>query len=1000
MNKYIFSVSLLLVLNIFSVAAFAGLKKDAVELSHSNDPNNIEKLIAAILESPKLDLLPGLGLTIEQLESIFGALQKAKSDNAQKLFFKILNDASWHNGLFKNAMLLIADYVSRINSLAEDTQKSLKSQENQADIERIFSNSFQHSVDAQDIKSLMTVLEWEDFDQDTKEWLLRRIPTDKLDNLFDMVRKTKPDNPGKLFFTLLDASNFTDGLFKHGMQAIASYVSRIDSLSEEARNLLKAKENQNSIENIFSTSFRHLIDAQDIKSLISILDWKDFNQFHKETILNTIIKQQKLAEIVPSLYKTNMEQFSKMIFSDEAKLVVPEDDTLPSAEPSKVICNQEGYDDGVTISCELGRPIKLDDDTPIGYNVHLPNGEVKAILTRVYGGHEAKNRKERMYYPKDLDALDKYLLAHGVAIVYLNLVDLRELKAFQGVMPEDIHRRLHASINKYFQEFQAPGNLHKDLAVLQGKANFLYGGSFGGRTAARHAQLHPKTFKGYISQDGALFFARMDRTNPLILGKEFSWAQQKSQNWLDPINEIAKIQDPVLASHYLDDNTVSPSVSIGFYEEGVKNKLGDLVRLLLTTKGGPIPSAEKIHLKGHFLPQDPASLKRLGAYILRFMLKGPSAVPAASELSAHMHKLLTFGKTSGQYFTKDRLKNEVYRHYLTSGKADITDKVWDAEYLPILEALYLVEFYGLTKESPELKANAKIIEGKIANKSFEDLAYSNAIKLHALTFAEYLIEKYQLPIVDKQLLSQIIIDSKEIREIFKTWIGSFDTSGHSLDFNKFLLQEFLVANPSIVSSILQVLFPDGIPDNLNDLFKKVRSEFEIWLGQSKSIATKTWQQAVSAMIAKQRTQYLEKFTTLAATLTTPTFQDISAIRAQFEELLNLAAPLLSNLALVPDIRATYKKLVEQHEQCQSTHCRAYYASSLLSLGLLMGNKNFMKESVLKAAEALKAIYPLEKNLSDIVIIKYVAPLMNKLNEKNRLFSPEDLKSFEEAIPEL
>ena len=74
-------------------------------------------------------------------------------------------------------------------------------------------------------------------------------------------------------------------------------------------------------------------------------------------------------------------------------------------------------------------------------------------------------------------------------------------------------------------------------------------------------------------------------------------------------------------------------------------------------------------------------------------------------------------------------------------------------------------------------------------------------------------------------------------------------------------------------------------------------------------------------------------------------------------------------------------------------CAPYRALSLLSFGLLMGEKDFMKESVLKAAHALKALYPNEKNLGEKVVKEYLAPLLAKLSQENRRFSPQELLEF-------
>lgn len=61
-------------------------------------------------------------------------------------------------------------------------------------------------------------------------------------------------------------------------------------------------------------------------------------------------------------------------------------------------------------SCVKGAdPSSSGDGTPFGYNVHLPYGEVKAIITDVYGGENKADRLKQMNYPGSLDELLKDL---------------------------------------------------------------------------------------------------------------------------------------------------------------------------------------------------------------------------------------------------------------------------------------------------------------------------------------------------------------------------------------------------------------------------------------------------------------------------------------------------------------------------------------------------------------------------------------------------------------
>ncbi|OPZ24367.1 MAG: hypothetical protein BWZ03_00213 [bacterium ADurb.BinA186] len=90
-------------------------------------------------------------------------------------------------------------------------------------------------------------------------------------------------------------------------------------------------------------------------------------------------------------------------------------------------------------------------------------------------------------------------------------------------------------------------------------------------------------------------------------------------------------------------------------------------------------------------------------------------------------------------------------------------------------------------------------------------------------------------------------------------------------------------------------------------------------------------------------------------------------------------------------------MLERYEHCQTPDCAVYRALSLLTLGLFVGDSDFMKESVLKAIEALKTTYPNEKNLGQKVVMEFLAPMLAKLSEKNRRISLKDMQEFKELI---
>lgn len=80
---------------------------------------------------------------------------------------------------------------------------------------------------------------------------------------------------------------------------------------------------------------------------------------------------------------------------------------------------------------------------PIGYNIFIPEGEIKAVYVEVYGGRKAAEAKEFTNLPYLLTIFDKPILKQGIALVKLNLVDLIELKVQQASMPKEFFYRQH-----------------------------------------------------------------------------------------------------------------------------------------------------------------------------------------------------------------------------------------------------------------------------------------------------------------------------------------------------------------------------------------------------------------------------------------------------------------------------------------------------------------------------------------------------------------------------
>lgn len=164
--------------------------------------------------------------------------------------------------------------------------------------------------------------------------------------------------------------------------------------------------------------------------------------------------------ILPSLYKDNFKDYSRMIFSNlpgiELENASGKNHPQLYTELGGIIYNQEGYtknteghEDIKDLPAEnsmikIGNPLILENysfedenglqktqNIPIGYNIHLPKGEIKGVIIDVYGGSGIKDRINNLNRPKHIGSLEHYLLDQGIAVVTLNLIDLLELTDYQ-----------------------------------------------------------------------------------------------------------------------------------------------------------------------------------------------------------------------------------------------------------------------------------------------------------------------------------------------------------------------------------------------------------------------------------------------------------------------------------------------------------------------------------------------------------------------------------------
>lgn len=403
-------------------------------------------------------------------------------------------------------------------------------------------------------------------------------------------------------------------------------------------------------------------------------------------------------------------------------------DAIKAPEGVLTLSNNEGYfsfnaaEDGLE-----GSALKLSatDDTPIGYNIHLP-AEPRAVLVSVYGGMGGFLTAERAaadaLKPKALGSFENALLNHNIACVTLNLPDLRELESINAsLMPEALHTKLHACINRFHDILKdMPEHLDSRLSVLKGLPIFLKGGSFGGRTAIRHAELYPDSFEGFISHDGVLSYTMAGDTDRPMTERLInaricdSKVIEGASEFMDPVKHIAAIQRPLLLMHNYDDNNVNMQVSLDFYQAA--RHLGKPIQLGLIPQGNAAIGANK----GHFLPRSPKLFEHYMQQVLSFIFNGISPLaPAMNAWRAHeygtsmdkhtQNRKTAWGKSFGSL--DQAFLSHAYRLYKNArphrslesnwikpkeppafiNETDKLDTTWEAYYLPLYKAYHTAD---------------------------------------------------------------------------------------------------------------------------------------------------------------------------------------------------------------------------------------------------------------------------------------------------------------------
>ena len=549
--------------------------------------------------------------------------------------------------------------------------------------------------------------------------------------------------------------------------------------------------------------------------------------------------KEKLITILPSFYENNHRKFDQWIITDLPG--VTKDNPLDNTflEPSKIVYNLDRYDEGVHIENEpyltKGLPLATEEDIPISYVVHLPQGEVKSVLVQVYGGGNTENKSRLLDIPTPSAGMDAKLQQEGVAIIHLNLIDLLTPHTSFDEMDQTLHERLHQSIHTFYEVIKNhPEKLDASLARLKDKPLTLRGSSFGGRTTVKHAELYPQTFDYYISFDGALS-PKMLRKSDIIPGtiRYKTDRAMESEAWSSPTNGIENIKDPILLVHNVDDNNVNLKVTMDWYKKADAAGKSPLIRMLIMDKGNAFNYREH-HNTGHYLASDVKSVERLSYLITQFTSEGPSNLPEYTNWVGYKYEMVA-NQNYISASVEESFIAQAHRLYRKTKSVMPTDET--------LSDIYYT-FHYLHNIDPKALMNdlSTLHDAGLLT----DEVLTRGLQAHLKAFLNYFKESEGLIDQMPNDLNMDALITKPLLEKYKAALLE-EPSGEHLKRSPLLTSLFL-ANPSLIQKVSNYQLDPAVQHDM----EQAKDNFRAVIKEEKQLIRSLWRAAARETLQREK----------------------------------------------------------------------------------------------------------------------------------------------------